>query len=131
MMKSLSREQILDAKDILIEPVHVPEWGGTVYVKGLSRAERDAFETSVIETRGTTQIMHLENARAKLCAMSICDEEGNRLFTEADVKELTKKSAVALNRVFQIAQRLSGLGNQAIEELTGEIERPFEDSASG
>jgi hypothetical protein len=46
------------------------------------------------------------------------DESGKRLFPDADVRELGKKSASALQRVFEVAQRLSGLSNADVEELT-------------
>jgi len=113
----LTRDQILKAKDIPMEKVSVPEWGGEVMVKGLSGKERDWFELSVFEQKGRNQKVNMANLRAKLASLSICDEEGNRLFSEDDVEELAKKSAVALQRVFSIAQRLSGLSNEEAEIL--------------
>lgn len=130
-MAILSKSDILEARDIPTEEVEVPEWGGSVVVKGLTGAERDRFESSVIEQKGSEQSLNLANVRAKLCAMAICDAEGNRLFTEADVLALSKKSASALNRVFVVAQKLSGLGEQEIKELTEGMSSPFEGSASG
>ena len=130
-MSSLKREDILAVKDIQIELVPVPEWGGEVYIKGMSGLERDAFEASVIEQKGNKQKVNMANVRAKLAAQTLCDEEGNRLFNDADIKELGKKSASALQRVFEVAQRLSGIGDADVEELAGELqENPTEDSPS-
>ena len=36
-----------------------------------------------------------------------------------DVKALGKKSSLALNRVFEVAQRLNGLTERDMEELAG------------
>ena len=131
MVSALKRDDILNVKDIAIELVDVPEWGGQVYVKGMTGLERDAFEGSIVETRGKGTRVNMANVRAKLAAQTLCDENGERLFTDADVKELGKKSASALQRVFEVAQRLSGIGEDAVKELTGELEEnPTEDSPS-
>lgn len=130
----LAREDILAVSDIEIELVNVPEWGGSVYVKGMTGSERDQFESSIISlgSNGKAQKLNLTDSRAKLCSMTICDQTGKKLFSLADVKALTEKSAAALQRVFMVAQRLSGLGEEDIKELMeGLEERPFEGSASG
>jgi len=115
----LNREEILAADDIQIELVEVPEWGGSVYVKGMTGSERDHFEASLFDVGsdpGKDTKMNLANMRAKLCSMSLCDKEGKKLFALKDVKELTKKSAAALQRVFLKAQKLSGITEEDIKE---------------
>lgn len=113
----LTRDQILSVNDIVIETVAVPEWGGEVCVRGLTGSERDNFESSVVELRGKSQHVNMKNVRAKLAALSICDEKGERVFTDGDVLELSKKSAVALQRVFDVAARLSGLSADDVKSL--------------
>lgn len=117
MSKILTRDQILQAADIHTEEISVPEWGGEVLVRGLTGAERDRFEESVIEMKGKSTRVKMENARAKLVAMSVVGEDGKRLFAEADVELLGKKSAAALDRVYQAAARLSGISNEDLDEL--------------
>ena len=130
-MSSLKREDILEVKDIEIEEVEVPEWGGTVCVKGMSGLERDAFEASIVQAKGKGTKVNMENIRAKLAAQTLCDEQGERLFTDADVKLLGKKSAVALQRVFVVAQKLSGIGDADVNELVdGLNENPLDGSPS-
>jgi hypothetical protein len=119
---SLSREAILQAQDIQIEEVQVPEWGGSVYVKGMTGTERDAFEMSIVRTKGKSTEINMNNIRAKLAASAICNEQGARLFTDADVKALGGKSAAALQRVFEVAQRLSGIGDEDVKELAEGLE---------
>jgi len=113
---ALNRSQILSAKDLPIEEVAVPEWGGTVFVRGMNGAERDAFELSVIDQKQKGKV-DLNNIRAKLCALTICDESGERIFSEKDVAALAKKSAAALSRVFVVAQRLSGMTEDDAREI--------------
>ena len=117
-MPYLTREQILKADDLPTEDVEVPEWGGVVRVRALTGAERDALEAAVLDVRGKNVRVRLENARALIVAMSVVDEDGNRLFSDKDVKALGQKSAAALDRVASVAMRLAGLTKEDLEELT-------------
>ena len=132
-MGALTRENILEVQDIQTELVNVPEWGkeSFVYVKGLTGAERDKFESSLMVLRGKSQTLNMANIRAKLASLTICDEDGKRLFTETDVQALSQKSASALQRVFVVAQKLSRIGDEDIEELAEGLKAdPFDGSPS-
>lgn len=118
MSKYLSKELILQAQDIQREEVDVPEWGGVVLVRGLNGKQRDALESSMIEGKGKNANVNLVNLRAKLVARSIVDEDDTRIFDDADIPALAEKSAVALNRVYEVAQRLSGITKDDVDELT-------------
>jgi hypothetical protein len=117
MMSLLTKEEILQAEDLPTEDVEVPEWGGTVRVRTLKGYERDKFEESITDQQGKTTRVIAEHLRAKLVALSVVDEDGTRLFDEQDVRRLSGKSAKALDRVFAVAQRLSGISNDDVEEL--------------
>lgn len=113
----LTKDQIFEIKDLQVELVDVPEWGGQVYVRGMSGSERDAFEASVVDLRGSAQKVNMQNIRARLVSLTACDQEGNRLFSDSDIIELGKKSAIALQRIFDVAQRLSGLSKEEMNLL--------------
>lgn len=117
MTTLLTKEEILQAEDLPTEDVEVPEWGGTVRVRTLKGFERDRFEESITEQQGKTTRVIAEHLRAKLVALSVVDQDGERLFDEQDVRRLSGKSARALDRVFAVAQRLSGISNDDVEEL--------------
>ena len=123
----LDREAILKANDIEKREVYIPEWGGSVYVRGMTGRERDQFEASIIRQRGRDTEINMKNARAKLVVMCTVDQEGNRLFTDADVAPLADKSAKALDRIFAVAQELSGITREDMEELT----ENFDETTSG
>jgi len=118
----LTRDQILDADDVEFADVSCPEWGGTVRVRGLTGAERDEFELDISRIRGSEVELRLQNARAKLVARSCIDDTGQRLFTDTDVTRLGHKSAKALNRVWGVARRLSGLTAEDVEELVQDFD---------
>jgi len=115
----LSKDQILKAQDCKTETVAVPEWGGDVLVRGLTGRERDAFEDESIVRRGKHVEQNLKNVRARLCVRCIVDDQGNRVFDDKDADALGAKSGAALARIFDAAQRLSGLSAEDVEELAG------------
>ena len=113
----LNKSQILGAVDIVIEKVAVPEWGGDVFVKSLTGAEKDAFEESIVDMSGTDVKVNMKNARAKLAAKTICDKDGVRIFDDADIPALGEKNGAVLERIFNVAQRLSGLSKDDVKKL--------------
>lgn len=118
-MSGLTRDQILGADDRPTEVVSVPEWGGEVKVRGLSGTERDAYEASIASPRpdGRKHI-NLRNLRARLVVLACVDPEtGDRLFRDDDAEALGGKSAAAVDRLFSVARRLSGLGEDDVEEM--------------
>lgn len=101
----LTKSAILAANDLPSESVPVPEWGGDVLVRTMSGTDRDAFEASLLDKDG-----RMQNVRARLVALSLCDANGARLFEDNEIAALGLKSARALDRVFSVAQRLNGIG---------------------
>lgn len=117
-MSLLTKEAILAAEDRQTEDVAVPEWGGTVRVRGLSGTERDAYEAGIVLiSRSGQRSVNLKNLRGRLVALACIDEEGNRLFTDEDAIALGDRSAAALERLFDVARRLSGLSDSDVEEM--------------
>lgn len=116
-MALLKRADILAANDIQTQIVQVPEWGGEVAVRGMTGLERDEFEASIVEGSGKKTSVKWKNIRARVASLCIVDEAGSRLFTESDIQDLGDKSAAALERVFDVARRLSGLSESDVETL--------------
>lgn len=116
--KYLNKAEILAQDDLKFEDVQVPEWGGAwVRVRTLNASERDEFEASTIVRKGNTTETNLRNIRSRLCLLCLVDENGDRLFQHEDEFPLGGKSAAALDRVFQVAQRLNGLRAEDVDEL--------------
>ena len=114
--KSL-REAILAPRALKRETVHVPEWDVDVVVQELTAAERDAFEASCLTRKGKKMEPNTANLRAKLIVQTLRKEDGTRIFGDGDVDEVGKLSAAAVNRLFEVASRLSGLTEEDVEEL--------------
>jgi hypothetical protein len=125
----LTRDMILEADDCPRERVEVPEWGGYVFVRTMTGSQRDAFESQA----GNTDLpfhVRMQNLRARLAALTLCDERGQSLFTEADIIRLGAKSCEALDRIFKVAQRMNGLSAEDIDEIKKNLEHA-QNGASG
>jgi hypothetical protein len=108
---NLTRDQILEVADLRSEAVDVPEWGGSVLVRTMTGFDRDAFESSMMTVASDgSRKPDMTNLRAKLVALTLVDEANSRLFDVADIPRLALKSAAALERVFDVAQRINGIG---------------------
>lgn len=110
----LTREQILSTNDRPTVAVDVPEWGGTVYVRTMSGSDRAQFETLCAgQPLATGKIME------KLVTFTVCDENGERIFNDDDVEELSKKNAGVILRIFQKAAELNALRETDVENIKG------------
>lgn len=120
-MGLLSKEQIWAANDLKTVDVSVPEWGGEVRVKTLTGYERDQYEADSVKIQGNKRQM-AGNLRARLVALTCVDDQGQLLFTRADVMKLGQKSAAALERVFEAAAKLNGMTDEDMADLEGNSE---------
>ena len=116
--KTLSKAEIFNSARRKPEPVDVPEWGGVVHVRPLTAGERDQFESSNVRVGPDGKpSVDMTNYRARLVCLAACDEKGKRLFVDYDANEIGRQDAAAVDRVFEAAQRLNGMGAKASEEI--------------
>lgn len=121
-MALLGKNEILTADDLKTQDVSVPEWGGEVRIKTLTGAERDQYEADSVRTNKGKREVNMSNMRARLIAMCAVDEQGQLLFTRADVMKLGQKSAAALERVFDAAATMNGMSDEDVNELAGNFD---------
>jgi len=117
-MSKLTKATILDADDLTTELVEVPEWEVSLTVRTMTGSERDVFEDSISQATNNGRV-DLRGLKVKLVALTVLDDNGDRLFDDADLPALNKKSASAIDRIFQVAQRLNGLTDKDAKELAG------------
>lgn len=121
-MSLLSAAEIEAVDDRKYEDVHVPEWNGTVRVIGLSGEDRDAYEASFVDAKGKPATQRLRNIRAKLLVKCLVDAKGNRLYTDDKAQVLGAKNGAVIDRLFDVARRLSGIGQDAVSEAKKDSE---------
>jgi len=121
MSDALTRDSILQSNDLKTEQVKIPEWNGSVFVRTMSGWERDEFEASIGDARKNGRL-DIRGLKARLVTLTAVDESGKLLFAAGDVEALQRKSAKAIERIFQKAQELNGLGDESVDELLGNSE---------
>ncbi len=123
-MALLTKEEIFAVDDFpAAKTVPVPEWGGEVLIRAMSAGERDLYEQNLVAGRlGDGDNTVVSNVRARLLAFVIVDEDGERLFDEADIETLGKKSVVAVDRVFAAAQKMNSLTHADVKALEKNLE---------
>jgi len=113
----LTRDAILGANDLEKEIVEVPEWGGSVMVRSMNAKQRDSLEIRMMKDHHD-----IDGLRALMAIWCVVDGNGKNLFTMEDFDALCEKSAVALDRVFPVAQRLSKLTKEDVAELVKNLD---------
>ena len=128
----LTREQILAIDDLERVEVPIPEWGGAVYVRILTGAERDFVSGCMLDADGTLLPAQerLKHYRARVVALSTCDAQGTALFTLADLEALSRKAGRALDRIVEAAEKLNAMTASEVEQLAKNC-APTPDAASG
>jgi len=110
---ALTAEQILAADDLGLLEVKVKEWGGSVFIRVMSVGELDAYQKEWIGKRETG----VDNFRAKFLARCLCDEKGQRLFSDEQVEDLARKSAKVVGKLFDKAASHNAITDKDVEEL--------------
>jgi hypothetical protein len=120
------RQSILQADDLPKQSVEISAWPHldddgqvitgadgnpecTYFVRAMTLGERDAFDSSVTVPDGDSFRVDYSKVRGQLLVRTMCDESGNRLFTDADAAIFSGKSADACLPAFVAAQALNGL----------------------
>jgi hypothetical protein len=124
-IRILTADDILRAEDLPRELVEVPEWGGAVYVRGLTAWERSEFENEMFDLKSkrikpgkkgrkaaeedVDMKIDMKLMRVRLPAMCMVNEQGDRLFSDDRVEKLGRKHPGVLDRISAVARRLSGM----------------------
>ena len=114
------KDDILNADDLRLVQLSVPEWGCHIWVKTLSGTQLSHYMNEAIDLEGTKAHVKIDVMRNLLIALTLCDEKGERLFTsKEDIAALSSKSAAALSRIFEMSSNLSGLTKESLEQIAG------------
>ena len=126
----LTRAAIQAARDFTLEEVHVEEWGGSIYLRSITVGALDEIQIRYLQMAGGTGVQNngvsptlleqrpeiLRDMKPRLLSYSLCDAQGVLLFDDAEgVAILRSKDPQVIDRLYAIAERLSGLGAQSLE----------------
>jgi len=134
----LTRELLLQKDDLKIEKVELTR--GFVYVREMTGHEKDIWEQSMLKQKASGNPNKpveyetvLEDFRAKLVVVTVCDETGNLILEAKDVKVLNKMmSASNMEKIVEVAQRLNAITQKDRDEIVKNLEAdPAASSNSG
>lgn len=123
MSKLLGKEDLLKKADLTKEKVELSS--GHVFVREMTGKEKDIWERSMVKQKPSgnknTPFEYettLEDFRAKLAVVTVCDEEGNLIFSEKDVKKLNEFiKASDLEKIVNRAQKLNAISQEDKDEM--------------
>lgn len=95
----------------------VGAWGGIVRVCEMSAERRDLWENACVEGSPDGRTIDKRNFRARLAVYTVCNAEGQPIFTPDDVVPLGRGPAGPLIEIATIAMRLNHLTDDAVDEL--------------
>ena len=103
----LTREQILNTRDLPTQRVPVPEWGegATLNVRQLTVAE--------VNELAKHQSDHPEKVFVYWIVATVVDDTGKRMFTPDDAEALERKSAQVIKRLAEAAIKLNTFDKDA------------------
>lgn len=111
----LSREELLKKDKLEIVKVEFED-ENYVFVRQMTGHERDRFEQSMLrknrDDKGNILSVEavMEDFRAKLAVMTLCDESGKLLLEPKDAITLSRNiSAKKLETIINVAQRLNAI----------------------
>lgn len=116
MRRVIDRAAFLENTVIPREDVPVPELGEGVVVPvwGMTAGERTRFEQSMLEN-GKQSKSRLAEIRQRLVVATCRNDDGSPLFTADDVAAIGQKRADIIERIVNVAQRLSGFSGADLE----------------
>ena len=113
------RDSILGAPDRASELVDIPEWGGiTVLVRELSCGDRERVTSLYVDAQEGNSPK--QSVTALVAARALHDPATNkRIFSDGDAEALEEKSFEVLDRICQIANRLSSMEETSVDDAEG------------
>lgn len=133
MSLQLTRDLLLQKDELKIEKVELTR--GCVYVREMTGKEKDIWEQSMLKQTKVGNKMEyettLDDFRAKLCVVTVCDETGKLLFEPKDVKVLNSAmSASNIEKIVAMAQKLNAITEEDKKELLKNSEADQEGSSN-
>ena len=120
-MQFVTAQELLAATELPYESVYLPALKKHAVVVGMSGKARDSFEASLVEGKGKRRDVKTDNIRAKLAARCLYTapptKGGQRMFTDAQADTIGDVRADILGPIFDVAQKLSGVSDEDIDEL--------------
>ena len=112
------RDDILKSRTAKPKMEAIQVFGHPLYVRKIKGAELDQYEGQRLDIRSAKDIrINYRNMRARLVVLVLCDENGERIFSDADVEAVGELPADELDAIYDVGLRLNGMDKDATERL--------------
>ena len=111
--RMLTVEQIMTANDIVERDVDVPQWGGTVRIRGLTKGQHQQLR------KRATSRSQVDTDRLEMLLFSESVVEPR--FTLEQAQSLRDKAAAPFERVMKAVLEINGLADGAVEEAEADF----------
>jgi len=108
------RDRIIAVDDTQKEIVKIEEWGVEVEIRGMSGAARASISQDAAENNGNINFLKMMPELVVQCCFD--PETGEQVFEASDKDLVMSKSGAVLDRIVTVAMRLSGFGQNAVDE---------------
>lgn len=131
-MTLLTRDQILGVSTFRFMDVDLPELGGAVRVRDIGCLAVDKLRQYVTERQTAGDFIgHIGEYKLLLCSLAICDDKGDRLFSQDDIAVLNDRfGSTTLDPVFEAAKTVNGMTDKSAGDVAKNSESPSSDSGS-
>ena len=131
---TIGREQVESAKDLLFEVVSVPEWGGDARMQEFSADGKAIFAEwgQAIEDGDRKDVKAIVGFAARVVALSLSNDDSTLVYPDfaEGVAALLPKNPKVLDKLSDVALRLSGIATDAVEQMADELPNAEGSSAS-
>lgn len=110
-MALIDKNKFLEAAENEYKDVYIKELGGEVRIQALSIEDQIKFEEQTANNKSHSELVY------SLIVNCCIDEEGNKLFEEADIDTIKKKSAHVVIKLFQEILKINQLQEDEIDRL--------------
>tara|TARA_Y100000593_G_C4310742_1_gene338218 strand:+ start:2647 stop:3000 length:354 start_codon:yes stop_codon:yes gene_type:complete len=112
---ALNKDQILKAIDAKTIEVDVPEWGGTILLRGMTGKARNDYEHWAAQ-QTQQEVPDYRGIRERLIISCAVDDAGNALFDSDDLAALSQKSSEVIDRLHAKCQEICGMTSESVED---------------
>ena len=114
----LTAEQILKAP-LATKTIKVPQLGGEIRIQEMTGAQRAELEALYLNAKDDKTA--IKKVKPMIAAMCVVDENGARIFTDAQIPELAKLSSRTLDMIDEAVGELSEASEEAIKKTAKKL----------
>jgi len=102
---------------------------GTVRLQSVSERERSQFEQDTLDKNGRVTKRGMMSVKPRLIIMCAVDQNGDKIFTSADIEGLLELDSITSNLIADACQKLCGITETDLEDLEKNSETHPEDDS--